>query len=71
MSPFLAQVERVAINFTLDQENLIGNESDFTVMLTVVSMTDMPTDMDINTGNNDQEISFTVGGQADISITDL
>ena len=64
-------MERITINFTVDQENVIGNETDFDVGLEVVSMTIEERDVDVNTTNNAQQIGFTVAAQADISVVGL
>ena len=64
-------MERITINFTVDQENVIGNETAFDVGLEVISMTDRMEDRDIDTTNNAQQIGFTVAAQADISVVRL
>ena len=64
-------MERITVNFTVDQENVIGNEDDFNVGLEVISMTDRVEDRDIDTTDNAQQIVFTVVAQADISVVGL
>ena len=61
----------VVLNFTVDQTSLRGDEENFTVNVEVISMTDDPRDMDSDTTNNNQPITFNVVAMADISVTEL
>ena len=59
------------MNFTIDQENLIGNETDFNVGLEIVTMDNTRGDRDVNPSNNNQQLSFSVDARADISVVGL
>lgn len=59
------------MNFTIDQNALVGNEESFAVAVEIISRTDNASDMDINTANNVQEVTFEVNAMADLSLSGL
>ena len=61
----------IVLNFTIDQNALVGNEESFAVAVEIISRTDNASDMDINTANNVQEVTFEVNAMADLSLSGL
>ena len=59
------------MNFTIDQDRLTGTEDDFSVNLTIVSVTEDNRNMDIDFANNVLPINFEIEAQADIVINSL
>ena len=57
------------MNFTIDQEAVIGNEDDSSVNLEIVSVTGIDTDTDPS--DNTQQVGFSINAIADISVGDL